>query len=156
MYQIAGRVTTLETISSVLLEAQCKADRTSKMSHVPFAIWLSLLVLVEQFLFHWCHRPALSSDKTRLFCWDSDGTRANSTSSLQHSNATPRTVLITENGMKSTKVFHSATVCNTFEPFDEGHIIPTVHSMSITFSGSLCRVGSLCGGRRQRLYVAGH
>ena len=35
--------------------------------------------------------------KTRLFCWDSDGT----------------TVLITENGMKSTKVFHSSTVCST-------------------------------------------
>ena len=30
------------------------------MSHVPVAIWLSLLVFVEQFLFHWCHRPASS------------------------------------------------------------------------------------------------
>ena len=33
------------------------------MSHVPFAFLLSLLVFVEQFLFHWCHRPALSKAK---------------------------------------------------------------------------------------------
>ena len=33
------------------------------MSHVPVVIWLSLLVFVEQFLFLWCHRPALSSAK---------------------------------------------------------------------------------------------
>ena len=32
---------------------------------------------------------------------------------LQHSKSTPRTVLITENDMKSTKVFHSSTVCST-------------------------------------------
>ena len=43
-----------------------------------------------------------------------------------------------------------------FESFDDGHIIPTVHAMSFTFSGNLCRVGSLCGGRRQRLCAAGH
>ena len=83
------------------------------MSHVPVAVWRSLLIVLEQFLFHWFHRPALSKCKTRLFCWDSDGTRANSTSLLQRSNATSRTVLITENGMKSTKVFHSSTVCHT-------------------------------------------
>ena len=33
------------------------------MSHVPVVIWLILLVFVEQFLFLWCHRPALSSAK---------------------------------------------------------------------------------------------
>ena len=69
--------------------------------------------------------------KTRLFCWDSDGTTVNSaatlTNSLQH-----------------------------FESFDDGRIIPTVHAMFFTFSGNLCRVGSLCGGRRQRLCAAGH
>ena len=82
------------------------------------------------------HFPLVSSAcvvecKTRVFCWDSDGTTVNSTAtlikSLQH-----------------------------FESFDDGHIIPTVHAMSFTFSGNLCRVGSLCGGRRQRLCAAGH
>ena len=43
-----------------------------------------------------------------------------------------------------------------FESFDEGYIFSAVHAMSYTFSGSLCRVGSLCGGRRQRLCVPGH
>ena len=43
-----------------------------------------------------------------------------------------------------------------FESFEESHIIPTMHAMSFTFSGNLCRVGSLCGGRRQRLCAAGH
>ena len=33
------------------------------MSHVPVVFWLSLLVLVEQFLFRWCHQTALSSAK---------------------------------------------------------------------------------------------
>ena len=50
--------------------------------------------------------------KARLFCWDSDGTRVNSTSFSSTATYTS-TVLITENGMKSTKVFHSSTVCST-------------------------------------------
>ena len=33
------------------------------ISHIPVVIWLSLLVFVEQFLFLWCHQPALSSAK---------------------------------------------------------------------------------------------
>ena len=33
------------------------------MSHIPVVIWLSLLVFVEQFLFRWCHQPALPSAK---------------------------------------------------------------------------------------------
>ena len=82
------------------------------MSHVPVAILLSLLVFVEQFLFHWCHRPASSSAKHGC----SVGTQTEPESIPPPSPAqqrTPRTVLITENGMKSTKVFHSSTVCNT-------------------------------------------
>ena len=82
------------------------------MSHVLVAIWLSLLVFVEQFHFHWCHRPALS--KAKHGC--SVGTQTEPESTLPPSPAqqrTPRTVLITENGMKSTKIFHSSTVCNT-------------------------------------------
>ena len=82
------------------------------MSHVPVAIWLCLLVFVEQFLFHWCHRPALSSAKHGC----SVGTQTEPKSIPPPSptqQRTPRTVLITENGMKSTKVFHSSTVCNT-------------------------------------------
>ena len=66
---------------------------------------------------------------------------------------TLRTVRITKNGMKSTKVFHSSTVCNTLK---RSMKVTSLHTMSITFSGSLCRVGSLCGGRRQRQRIAGH
>ena len=82
------------------------------MSHVPVANWLSLLVFVEQFLFHWCHRPVLSSAKHDC----SVGTQTEPESIPPPSptqQRTPRTVLITENGMKSTKVFHSSTVCST-------------------------------------------
>ena len=116
------------------------------MSHVPVVIWLSLLVLVEHFLFLWCHRPALSSAKHDC----SGGTQTEPESipppsPTQH--RTPRTVLITENGMRSTKVSLINSLQH-FESFDEGHIFSTVHLMSFTFSGSLCRVGSLCGGRR--------
>ena len=82
------------------------------MSHVPVVVWLSLLVLVEQFLFLWCHQPALSSAKHDC----SVGTHTEPYSTPPPSptpQRTPQTVLITENGMKSTKVFHSSTVCNT-------------------------------------------
>ena len=82
------------------------------MSHVPVVIWLTLLVFVEQFLFHWCHRPALSSAKHDC----SVGTQTEPESIPPPSptqQRTPRTVLITVNGMKSTKVFHSPTVCST-------------------------------------------
>ena len=82
------------------------------MSHVPVVIWLTLLVFVEKFLFHWCHRPALSSAKQAC----SVGTQTEPESIPNPSptqQRTPRTVLITENGMKSTKVFHSSTVCST-------------------------------------------
>ena len=50
------------------------------MSHVPVVIWLSLLVFVEQFLFRWCHQPALSRAKHGCSVGDSDGTTVNSTS----------------------------------------------------------------------------
>ena len=82
------------------------------MSHVPVVIWLSLSVLVEQFLFRWCHQPALSSAKHGC----SVGTQTEPQSIPPPSSTqqrSPRTVLITENGMKSTKVFHSSTVCST-------------------------------------------
>ena len=51
--------------------------------------------------------------------------------------------------MKSTKGFSLINSLQHFESFDEGYIFSAVHAMSYTFSGSLCRVGSLCGGRRQ-------
>ena len=71
-----------------------------------------LSIFVDQFLFHWCHRPALS--KAEHCC--SVGTQTEPEpipppSPTQQS--TPRTVLITENCVKSTKIFHSSTVCNT-------------------------------------------
>ena len=131
--RIVGRVMTLESISNVLLAAlwEMTGDRhvslpvltttpqqeivqysDFNMSHVPVVIWLSLLVFVEQFLFRWCHQPACSSAKHGC----SVGTQTEPQSippppSMQQRS--PRTVLITENGMKSTKVFHSSTVCST-------------------------------------------
>ena len=93
--------------------------------------------------------------ETRLFCWDSDGTRANSTSLSNTATYTTDSA----DHRERYEVDQDVSLINSLhhlEPFDEGHIIPTVHSMSITFSGSLCRVSSLCGGRRQRLCVAGH
>ena len=81
------------------------------MSHVPVSIWLSLLLFVEQFLFHWCHRRALSSAKHD--CSVGTQTEPESIPPPPTQQRTPRTVLITENGMKSTKVFHSSTVCST-------------------------------------------
>ena len=125
------------------------------MSHVPVVIWLSLLVFVEQFLFGWCHQPAFVKCKTRLFCWDSNGTTVNFTSS---SNA----ATLTSDGAdhrERYEVDQGFSLINSlqhFESFDEGYIFSAVHAMSYTFSGNLCRVGSLCGGRRQRLCAAGH
>ena len=82
------------------------------MSHVPVVLWLTLLVFVEQFLFLWCHRPTLSSAKHDC----SVGTQTEPESIPPPSptqQRTPPTVLITENGMKSTMVFHSSKVCST-------------------------------------------
>ena len=82
------------------------------ISHVPVAVWLSLLILLEQFLFHWFHRPALS--KAKHGCSVGTQTEPEPTPPLSPTQQrTPRTVLITENGMKSTKIFHSSSVCNT-------------------------------------------
>ena len=82
------------------------------MSHVPVVIWLSLLVFVEQFLFLWCHQPALSS--ANYDCSVGTQTEPESIpSSSPTQQRTPRTVRITENGKNSTKVFHSSTVCST-------------------------------------------
>ena len=125
------------------------------MSHVPVVIWLSFLVFVEPFLFLWCHQPASSSAKHDC----SVGTQTEPESippSSPTQQRTPRTVRITENGKNSTKVFSLIDSLQHFESFDESHIFWTVHSMSFTFGGSLCRVGSLCCGRRQRIRVAGH
>ena len=62
--------------------------------------------------FRWCHQPAWSSAKHGC----SVGTQTEPQSIPPPSSTqqrSPRTVLITENGMKSTKVFHSSTVCST-------------------------------------------
>ena len=93
--------------------------------------------------------------ETRLFCWDSERTRITSTSlsitaTYTSDSADHREWYEVDQG------FSLINSLQHFKSFDEGHIIPTVHSVSITFGGSLCRVGSLCGGRRQRLCVAGH
>ena len=93
--------------------------------------------------------------KIRLFCWDSDGTTVNSTSFFNAATLTSDSA----DHRERYEVDQGISLINSlqhFESFDEGHIFWTVHSMSITCGGSLCRVGSLCGGRRQRLCAAGH
>ena len=74
------------------------------MSRVPVAVWLSLLIFLEQFLF----------SKAKHGC--SLGTQTEPQVILPPSptqQRTPPKVLITENGMKSTKIFHSSPVCIT-------------------------------------------
>ena len=125
------------------------------MSHVPVVIWLSLLVFVEQFLFGWCHQPALSSAKHG--CSVGTQTEPQSISPPPPTQQrTPRTVLITENGMKSTKVFHSSTVCSTLNRSMKVTSFRQCTQCPTPSVGNLCRMGSLCGGRRQRLCAAGH
>ena len=68
------------------------------MSHVPVAICLSLLVILERLSFHWLPWPARS--KTKHSC--SIGTQTEPEPAPPPSPArerTPRTVLITENGI---------------------------------------------------------
>ena len=93
--------------------------------------------------------------KTRLFCWDSDGTTVNSTSFFNAATLTSDSADHRER-YEVDQGFSLINGLQHFESFEESHIIPTVHAMSFTFSGNLCRVGSLCGGRRQRLCAAGH
>ena len=125
------------------------------MSHVPVVIWLSLLVFVEQFLFWLVSSACVVKCKTRLFCWDSNGTTVNFTSS---SKAATRT----SNGAdhrERYEVDQGLSLINSlqhFESFDEGYTFSAERAMSYTFSENLCRVGSLCGGRRQRQCAAGH
>ena len=60
----------------------------------------------------WFHRPALS--KAKHGCSVGTQTEPESIPPLSPTQQrTPRTVLIKENGMKSTKIFHSSTACNT-------------------------------------------
>ena len=125
------------------------------MSHVPVVIWLSLLVFVEQFLFRLVSSACVVKCKTRLFCWDSDGTTVNSTSFFNAATLTSDSADHRER-YEVDQGFSLINSLQHFESFDEGHIIPTVHAMSFTFSGNLCRVGSLSSGRRQRLCAAGH
>ena len=168
--QIVGHVMTLEQISNVLLAALWRWQETDvsspvltattmqeivqhtdfNMSHVPVVIWLSLLVFVEQFL---VSSACVVKCKTRLFCWDSDGTRVNSTFS--------NTAMYTSHRADHRERYgfdQGSSLINSwqhFESVDDGHVFSTVHSMSFTFSGTLCRVGSFCCGRRHALLDTG-
>ena len=157
-----GTVMTLESISNVLLAALWGMTIDSdvslpvlkttpqqeivqysdfNMSHVPVVIWLSLLVFVEQFLFRWCHQPALSSAKHGCSVGTQTEPQSISPPSPPTQQRSPRTVLITENGMKSTKVFSLINSLQHFESFDEGYIFSAVHAMSYTFSGESLQSG---------------
>ena len=98
--------------------------------------------LVEQFLFLWCRRPALSKYETRLFCWDSDGTRVNST-------FLPNTATYTSDSAdhreryEVDEYFSLLNSMQHLEPLGEGNIIPTVHSVPITFGSASFQSGQL-------------
>ena len=124
------------------------------ISHVPVVIWLSF-GLCGTVPFSLVSSACIVKCKTRLFCWDSDGTRVNSTSFSNTATYTSDSADHRER-YEVDQGFSLINILQHFESFDEGHIFSTVHSMSFTFSGSLCRVGSLCGRRRQRLRVVGH
>ena len=74
--------------------------------------------------------------RTRLFCWDSDGTTVNFTSS---SNA----ATLTSDGAdhrERYEVDQGFSLINSlqhFESFDEGYIFSAVHAMSYNFSVNL-------------------
>ena len=109
------------------------------MSHVPVVIWQSLLVFVEQFLFRWCHQPALSSAKHGCSVGTQTGPESTSfsnTTTYTSDSADHRERYEVDQG------FSLINSLQHFESFDEGYIFSTVHSMSYTFSGSLCRVGT--------------
>ena len=76
------------------------------MSHVPVAIWLSLLVFVEQFLFFIGVIGLRCQVQNTVVLL---GLRRNQSQLIPPPSPTqqrtPRTVLITENGMKSTRFF---------------------------------------------------
>ena len=90
--------------------------------------------------------------KTRLFCWDSDGTRANSTSLSNTATNTSDSADHRER-YEVDKDFSLFNSVQHLETFDEGNVIAL---KAITFGSHLCRVGSFRGGRRQRLRIAGH
>ena len=100
------------------------------MSHEPVVIWLTLFGLCGTVPFPLVSTACVVKCKTRLFCWDSDGTRVNSTSSntatYTSDSADHRERFEVDQG------FSLINSLQHFESFDEGHIIPTVHSMSFT------------------------
>ena len=125
------------------------------MSHVPVCNLAVSFGLCGTIPFSLVSSACVVKCKTRLFCWDSDGTRVKSTSLSNTATYTSDSADHRER-YEVDKGFSLINSLQHFESFDEGHIIPTVHSMSITEGGSLCRVGSLCSARRQTLCVAGH
>ena len=99
------------------------------MSHVPVAICLSLLVILERRLFHWLPWPV--RPKIGHNC--SVGTQTEPEPAPPPSptrQRTPLTVLITENGMQSSKIYHPSPVCSTLSR--------SMQSMHITFGWRLC------------------
>ena len=133
-----------EDVSSLVLTTtpQQEVERGSDftMSHVPIAVWLSPLIFLEQFLFHWFHRPALSNAKHACSVADADGTRASSTSL---SNT-------------ATNTTDSADHREWYEVEKDLSLITSMQHLELHSMPYLCRVGSFRGGRRQRLCVAGH
>ena len=109
------------------------------VSHVPVAICLSLLVILEvtdiSLVILAC---AIKDLYTVVF---NAGTQTEPEPAPPPSptrQRTPRTVLITENGMQSSKICHSSPVCSTLSRSMRSSIIPTVQSMPITFGWRLC------------------
>ena len=152
--RIVGRVMTLESISNVLWQL-CGDDRRQRCfvasSHDDSTARNRAILrfqhvsrarrnLAESFgLCGTVPFPLVSSAcvvkcKTRLFCWDSDGTTVNSTSFFNATTLTSDSADHSER-YEVDQGFSLINSLQHFESFDEGHIIPTVHAMSFTFSG---------------------
>ena len=95
------------------------------MSHVPVVIWLSLLVFVETVPFSLVSSACIVKYKTRLFCWDSDGTAVNSTSFVNAATLTSDGADHRER-YEVDQDFSLIDSLQHFKSFDEGYFFSAV------------------------------
>ena len=102
--------------------------------------WLSLLVFCSTVPFSLVSLAGVVEGETLLFGWDSDGTWFNSSFFSNTATYTSDSADHRERD-EVDQDFSFITSLQHFEAFEKDHFISTVHSMSFTSSGSLCRVG---------------
>ena len=108
--EVSSRIFTRSVITT---NQQQEVRRTPvfTMSHVPVAIWLSLVFILERIFFHWLPWPAQS--KTKRCC--SVGTQTEpetAPTSSPTQQQTSHTVMVSKKGVQSTMIHRSSTVCS--------------------------------------------